>query len=627
MRLLKSHLCATVGLLGCLLGCQPEDPQTESLPAGVAIDTPVDSLASQTLAALPSISPSAYKNTTGDVPFVGDARCAECHSEIAASYAAHPMGQSTRDLLADGPQQFDADAANSFRDGRFEYQVNWDGERMVHHEKMLDDAGHVLCQQAFEMEFEVGAGEHGRSYLFRRDETMWMSPITWYPQQNRWALSPNYEIQNAHFTRAIVADCLFCHSNRANHVKHTINRYESPPFGGVSIHCERCHGPGDLHVAKHLTEGTISGMPDDTIVNPQRLDPLRRDSVCEQCHLPGKVRVARRGRHPYEYRPGLLWHEFVTTFSVPTVENVTAEVTGHVDQLRSSGCFSGSNGEMSCISCHDPHVKPAISEKAAYFRQRCLRCHGEDDCLEASEERAATAVTDNCVTCHMPAVTSSVKHAAITDHRIPRKPLLPGKEPKQRAATGAALEFFYHEQIDAEDMENRRDFAVGIMALAATYPEMVDQKDILTALPKLEQAVARDPTDMAAVEALAHAQFRTNRTTSAVKTVEDALLRVPRHETLLGDAALAFLQRREWDKAYDVVSQLIAGNPHYLRYHQMLLQIAIGQRDVELGIQACRQGLEIDPSNKPLRQALVDILRAAGRNDEAAIETDLLQRM
>ena len=101
---------------------------------------------------------------------------------------------------------------------------------------------------------------------------MRQSPIAWYAQQGRWDLAPGYRGQNLHFDRPILAGCLFCHTNRFEFAEG-----RPPTFHGLSIGCERCHGPGALH------DGRAKGADevDLTIVNPADLAPALRDAVCE----------------------------------------------------------------------------------------------------------------------------------------------------------------------------------------------------------------------------------------------------------------------------------------------------------------------------------------------------------
>ena len=111
-------------------------------------------------------------------------------------------------------------------------------------------------------------GGRGSAYLIERDGYLFESPITWYPQERKWDLSPGYEKSNVHFDRPIQPDCLFCHANRVEPVAGSVNRYRRPIFQDLGIGCERCHGPGALHV---LDPVTVDGR-DMTIVNPARLE-------------------------------------------------------------------------------------------------------------------------------------------------------------------------------------------------------------------------------------------------------------------------------------------------------------------------------------------------------------------
>jgi predicted CXXCH cytochrome family protein len=355
-------------------------------------------------------SSSPYKNTGAGVAFVGDEACARCHAEITQAYRQHPMGRSA----ANPDKVLPGQSGVVFGVKDLTYSIDRRGGRLFHQETRGDGSG-LHAKTEAEVRYVIGSGTRGYAFLVEREGNLFQSPIAWYSQGRKWDLAPDYRERNWHFERVITPGCLFCHTNRFDQAEG-----ELPVFHGLTIGCERCHGPGELHVRR---PEVIDGK-DLTIVNPADLEPLAlRENVCEQCHFQGKERFELPGRSVFDYRPGLPLDEFLRIYparSDPTLRYVSV---GHVEQIRQSRCYRDSRGKLGCISCHDPHRLPEPAARVAYYRARCLECHAERGCRLPHDARLSRSPEDNCVTCHMPRTrTTNIAHTALSNHTIPRIP-------------------------------------------------------------------------------------------------------------------------------------------------------------------------------------------------------------
>jgi Doubled CXXCH motif (Paired_CXXCH_1) len=566
-----------------------------------------------------------WPNVHPDVAYAGDEACAGCHATIARSYGAHPMAHSVSPAeAASRIEEFGARARNPFDAGGLRYRVERRGDVFVHHESLLDAQGHTLAEVTAEIRSVVGSGQRGRAYLLDRDGRLFQSPITWYPQKHLWDLSPGYTQKNLHFTRPVIPECLFCHANRVEPVADTTNRYVPPLFRGHAIGCERCHGPGELHVRARQEGTEVEGI-DRTIVNPRHLTPALRDAVCQQCHLQGQERVVRRGRGYFDYRPGLPLEEFLVDFVKPPEDNPDPKFVGTVEQMHRSRCYLGTRGEqkLGCISCHDPHARPAPHQQVAHYRDRCLNCHAGRGCSLPLEARRAQNPDDSCIACHMPATGSDVNHTSITDHRIPRRAggAAPPAPPWPRPGKPPLVPF-HPGRKDFE--EAQRDLAVALVRLGDRQPDQVNRWMAGEALPLLEAAVTRHPDDLAARDAQGDALWSQGRLEEAMAVYEGTLGQVPRREFTLARASALALRLKRMDLAEHYAREAIDINPWRWEPHLDLATALAERRDWEGVVAAGLKCLELNPFSIRARGLLVNALLRQGQKVRAQAEFEVL---
>jgi Flp pilus assembly protein TadD len=572
--------------------------------------------------------PTPFLNVRPEVAYVGDQACAGCHPGRSESYRRHPMGRSLAAVA--GPQaaeHLQPGHPASFEALGLHYTVEQRGDRLIHRESVPGPGGDDVASVEAQAGFVIGSGTRGAGYLIPDDGYLFQSAISWYPQKGAWDLSPGYREQNDHFSRPVVAECLFCHCNRVEPVENTVNRYRAPIFRGEAIGCERCHGPAELHVRKQRQKETGSGEEDHSIVNPRRLEPGLREAVCEQCHLQGQSRVLRRGRGVFDYRPGMPLSLFWTVFVFPPDAAPDNKAVGQVEQMHASRCYQASNGGLGCSSCHDAHRLPVTTERSAYYRKRCLECHRErKECSAPPAVRREKR--DDCAACHMPRQSSTdVAHVAVTDHRILRDPAHePPRPGGPRTTPDAPLAPFHGDTLPQSEL--RRDLALALYDLASRAPAGAARGSLSrTALPLLHEATRAAPEDVRAWEATGYALRALNQPRDALEAYERALALVPQREVALAEAATAADELGRAEEALAYWRRALAVNPHRWHYHYQLGLLLVGRGQTAEALAECAQALRLNPANAEARLLEVLCLLKQGQKEPARAAFDLLMAL
>jgi Tetratricopeptide repeat/Doubled CXXCH motif (Paired_CXXCH_1)/Cytochrome c554 and c-prime len=553
---------------------------------------------------------SPYENTRPEVKYLGDSACVGCHAQSALAFGKHPMGRSLAPIGENYVPKGDEGGGHTlFESQGIQYSIEHREGHVFHQEARRDASGRIIAKSEAEVQFVIGSGRQGSSYLVDHDGFLFESPLTWYSRKQQWGLSPGFETVNYHFDRPIQPNCLFCHANRVEPMAGPTNQYRPPIFQGHAIGCERCHGPGELHVARP----TMVDGKDMTIVNPADLEPALRDDVCAQCHLAGDSRIVRVGRRNEDYRPGLPFFSFWTVFVQPP-DQAEDRFVGQFEQMHESKCFRASRGRLGCISCHNPHHFPAPAEKVAYYRDRCLECHAERGCSLSTSERLERSSDDDCTSCHMPKASSvDIPHAATANHRILRHggggiPFT--ANPGKTGRDSRHLVVFHRERMDGDEralVERDRGVAVCRGGVAGAR----------FALPLLEAALAARSDDVTAWECKAHALYILGRYDEALAAYRKALSIEPGRESAVIEAARVAVKLDQRQDAATYWQRAIAINPWRSDYHGELARVYFSDRDWQASADACLQALRLNSSWLKVRKLLVQCYLNLG-NIEAA---------
>jgi Tfp pilus assembly protein PilF len=555
-----------------------------------------------------------FRNVHPSVSYVGDGRCIDCHAEIAQSYDRHPMGRSLVPIAQiAGGQPYDRAHHNPFEAMGILFRVDRQGDRVFHRQTRLDEAGKPIYEFAHEVDYVIGSGTRGYSYLTTRDGFVFQTPISWFAQKQVWDLSPGFPPW-ARAGRLVQGACLYCHTNRVEPVENTRNRYHEPILRGHAIGCERCHGPGERHVQT---------LAKDDIVNPGRLEPALREAVCQQCHLQGATRVLRRGRGLNDYRPGMRLEEFLTVYVRAPGRGEANKAVNHVEQMYQSLCFRRSPAEkrMGCTTCHNPHATVAAAQRIDHYRNRCLQCHTEHGCSVPEQTRRKKHPQNSCIACHMPSSASSdIVHTAATDHRILRKP---GVTPADRDADAPSPDMplldFHRGRPDLSDREQGRDLGVALYQLTLRGVPL-SEADGEFAVNLLSESLLHSPDDADAREAKGKILQTLRRPAEAIAAFEALLKRAPRHEGALVTLGAIQRDRGQPSEALAYWRRAVEVNPWVAEYRKNLVFLLADRNAWEELRPHCQTWLELDPASVDARRIWVVCLIKGGRKTEAQAE-------
>jgi hypothetical protein len=587
-RALASFACIVIASVLALNGCDRATPESNRTLEEVA-------------------SSPLFRNVAESTAYVGDQACSTCHASEAATYQRHAMSTSFHAWTPAVRAETLLTKPLYNRASGFHYSVVEDGGRLYQVEQVIGATGKRLHELRKRIDYVMGSGSVARTYFTEENGRLFQLPLTWYASHG-WDFSPGYELNNARFDRLIPNRCLACHASYPETIPHLEGKYAKVRPG---IGCERCHGPGALHVAERQ-KGAADTTGDNTIVNSARLPLERRLDVCEQCHVHTAVTVLREGQTAFDFVPSQTLSDHAAFFKVAG----SIDIVSHADRLRQSACFLATRRTarpLECATCHNPHA--AVPERETR-NQACLGCHAPDSLqhqVAASSRPAHTADAD-CVTCHMPKVQErTVPHGTFTDHWIRVVDREPARSVVRRNGDRPIEPYF---ERDRTGPEAQRYQGLGEIVYAT---QANDGKALSAGAAKLERALRRDSTPADALFFLGAAYEQLGNTAASMRAYERSVRADSSHPERLRALAIAY-QRA--GRAYTDVEGLYQ---HALKLQPALAWVRAEYADFlhSLGRAAeardnYQQAIAEQPSLAVARFNLGTLLAEAGQEQSAA---------
>lgn len=302
-----------------------------------------------------------------EVDYVGDGACKPCHAREFESHSLTPHARTVRRLARDEKlAEFHSrvELVDEAAQAVYRLQPAGDANRLVAFRP--DKTERVVPHWLF------GSGTHAQTYVAEGPERYIELRLSYYPPVKKWNLTPGQARIDATqtalgqvYTPLGVASCFGCHSTVLVGTPEKLDFQRSL----LNVGCESCHGGGRAHVESALK--LAKGEKLAALLRPEAPRGEKVMELCGSCH-----------RSLENFQDG-----------DPRLESQLARFPGAA--LMRSRCYTQSNGQLDCSSCHNPHQRASTDPKS--YDAACGKCH-----IRAEHTACTAGKTERCVSCHMP---------------------------------------------------------------------------------------------------------------------------------------------------------------------------------------------------------------------------------
>lgn len=334
--------------------------------------------------------------------YAGSVSCVACHKNIYNSYlhtAHYAASRPAVDSLVQG----------SFNKGANEFAFNPHAKVIMNKtDSGMYQTSYVNERPELTRRFDVVfGGVKGQTYAYWLANELFQLPISYVTNKHSWINSPGYDSTRAVFERPVNTRCLDCHASYAKQAPPELPNFYSGVEGFekaslvFSVDCERCHGPAAQHVKFHTDNPTEKTAK--FIVPFRSLSREQKINMCAVCHSGSGSPIIKP---TFGFKPGDTLSKFIAVNRTPASINYKfLDVHGNQKALlESSKCFV--NSTLDCSTCHDTHINDR--DKLTLYAAKCMTCHSNESHFQCkmTDKLSETMLTNNCISCHMPAFPS-----------------------------------------------------------------------------------------------------------------------------------------------------------------------------------------------------------------------------
>lgn len=332
--------------------------------------------------------------TAASAHYVGSAACRKCHEDIYERWKKTAMANVVRD-----PREYPDAIIPNLATNNVSPKFTKDQVAFVY--------GSIWKQRYFT---KIGDDYFPEPAQWDVTNKAWRPYFV--PRGGDW-WEPFYPPDN--FKRPTGPTCDGCHSVDYN--------IQTKQVAEWNVGCERCHGPGSVHV-DHATRGNI--------LNPARTDYVDASDICIQCHSQGRpLTNPIEGKYydwPVGYRVGLNLRDYWQLEDHKLGElsfTHFPEGTAHKNRMQGNDFVQSVmyRRGVTCFDCHDVHGTRNNALLRKPVNEMCLDCHGpgsrngpRESTLSGHTHHKDGSTGSACVACHMPKIEAEIPGVFVRAH-------------------------------------------------------------------------------------------------------------------------------------------------------------------------------------------------------------------